>query len=97
MSSREFAAWIAYDRIQPIGDRRLDMLFAMLYSFVGWSGSGKWIDPRRLDPFPDEDASGRAPSHAEDLARKKAEVIRVTRMLGGTVRLTGDRRDDRES
>ena len=32
MSVREFQRWIAFDRISPIGDERIDLLFGILVS-----------------------------------------------------------------
>lgn len=34
MSSREFARWIAYDRINPIGQERMDAYVMLLYGII---------------------------------------------------------------
>lgn len=34
MSSHEFSEWIAFSRLEPIGARRFDVLFAMLAATV---------------------------------------------------------------
>lgn len=41
MSSREFAEWMAYDCVEPIGAARLDILTALLASVIANANGGK--------------------------------------------------------
>lgn len=87
MSSAEFAAWIAYDRIQPIGDRRLDLNFAHLCALIASALSGH---DRRIDEF-DRFGEGKFTNAADgiDVEEQKARARAITRMLGGKITEAG--------
>lgn len=84
MSSREFAAWIAFDTIQPIGNRRLDLLFAQLSALVKAAVTGRREAFGQFDIFGHSASSG---GHAprRSIEQQKAAAMRLTRTLGGKV------------
>lgn len=84
MSSREFAAWIAYDRIQPIGSRRDDLHFAYLMALVDSALSGKPVQIAKHDPFAETNAQA-ADVPAVSCEDSKRQVAALTRRLGGLV------------
>ena len=92
MSSDEFASWIAFDRMNPIGDRRIDTHFARLMALIASGLGGRPVKGGRFDVFSDRrfTVSVSAGRSVED---QKAAAVRVTRLLGGKV--TGHHGDDR--
>lgn len=85
MSSREFASWIAYDRIQPIGDRRLDLNFAQLRAQIAAALGGKRVTLAMFDPFDDSKLAAGEPGGGRSMEDQKADAIKLTRLLGGKV------------
>lgn len=47
---KEFAEWIAYDRIDPIGEQRADLRMAVLATVVARSGGSKTAKPSDFIP-----------------------------------------------
>lgn len=96
MSSPEFAAWLAFDTLYPIGNRRHDVLHAARSASISAMLGDKSTDFATHDLFSDrrfdediEDVDLEA-KQAEQLARSKATIMALTRSLGGTVVLHGD-------
>lgn len=90
MSSAEFAAWMAYDRISPLPDRRLDQLAAMLASVIAEVMTGKRHKIAIFDIFDPQRKGGlMRPRTIED---QKSEMKQLTRMMRGTVIRHGDNR-----
>lgn len=50
MTMREYAGWLAYDRISPIGGKRLDQLSAIVCSMIAASVGVKNPSPHRFMP-----------------------------------------------
>lgn len=48
VSSQELTQWMAYDRIEPIGDARMDIRFAILAAVVANTSRDPGVKP---DPF----------------------------------------------
>ena len=93
MSSREFAAWLAFDRIEPIGGARQDILTALLASVIANASGGKKDGgafgvadflPTWAQPEPD-------PEVALQAERQKQEQIAAA-MLGLVKASGGDRK-----
>lgn len=87
MSSREFASWLAFDRLQPVGDRRADLHFAHLSALVESAMSGKQVQVSKYDHFADTrlPRPGRRPKPGRSVDAQKRQAIKLTRLLGGTV------------
>lgn len=81
ISSAEFAEWIAYDRLEPIGDRRSDYQAAVIAYVTAQCHSSKRLDPAEfLKMF---EFGPNRPASADDIASKlKAFTI----AKGGTVK-----------
>ena len=85
MSSREFAEWVAYSRIEPFGERRADLRSAtvaqVMYNM--WRGSS---DPAKTaaDFMPDfERAKG---AQQQTVEQMQANLMRA---LGGLLKRKG--------
>ncbi len=85
MSSAEFADWIAWDELYPIGARRFDVQIAQLCAVIKSGFTGKRAGVAQFDLF--SDARFTAPKPGRPIADQKRHAIRITRMLGGTVTL----------
>lgn len=64
ITSAEFAEWIAYDRISPIGELRSDIRQAMLLTLLTNALSGEKASPARVEDFVLEDLLTSAPPAA---------------------------------
>lgn len=90
MSSREFSAWLAYDRLQPIGDRRLDLNFAHLCALVAGAISGRRTPIAEFDLFDEASFTMR---QGRSVEAQKAAARALTRMMGGKIIEGGARHD----
>lgn len=73
----ELRAWQAFDRVNPIGDYRLDLNFAMLSQKIAqWSGYCKELPSLKellvIDPFPLTDEQRDIENAKADAARSEA-------------------------
>ncbi len=69
ISSPEFAEWLAFNRLDPIGEERADAraaLIALAVTRAAWSGKGR--APRFEDFMPDYAARAAAASPTRDAA-----------------------------
>ena len=105
MSSAEYAAWMAFDRIHPIGARRHDLLTAQLCLVVAAALGAKHVDLTTFDLFGASRLNIEAPAGSieplkprRSLYMRKLDAIRATKALGGTVIKRGSQRgDDRQT
>lgn len=51
LSSKELAEWQAYERVEPFGERRMDIRFAMLAMTISNIWRGKNQPPFKLEQF----------------------------------------------
>ncbi len=90
MSAREYARWVAYARVEPIGDQRADLRMAILANAVARSMGGKTrpadfiVDYWRLQ---DETLAARA----ENIVAR----LRVYASAHNTARADHEHRDQR--
>ncbi|MGB6924820.1 phage tail assembly protein T [Psychrobacter sp.] len=73
----ELRAWQAFDRVNPIGDYRMDLNFAMLFQKIAqWSGYCKELPSLKellvIDPFPLTDEQRAIETAKADAARSQA-------------------------
>lgn len=83
MSAREFAEWMAFDSLEPIGQRREDLRMAVLAALIANQWRGKDTEPYKpadmlkLLPWWDEKreraAMNAAPAHKPDAAQPVAK------------------------
>ena len=83
MSSHEFASWLAYDQIRPIGGLALDAMLAQLTAWVVSGATGKRAAYARFDLFSESRFTG--PRPGRPIRAQQREAIRITRMLGGII------------
>lgn len=62
MSAREFASWIAFDQLSPIGGERLDCLFATFKALLANCHSKKRFRPQQFLPKWGREAKGSSPA-----------------------------------
>jgi len=75
ISSKEFAEWQAYhSHIEPIGDKRTDLLFAMLMHVVASCHSGKKSRFSVQDFIPEWMQKSQA-ENAQDVAERLSSVL----------------------
>lgn len=77
MSIDELREWQAFDRVNPIGDYRMDLNFAALaQQIAAWSGHCKEAPPLRdllvIDPFPLTNEQRAIEQAEQDKARSEA-------------------------
>lgn len=89
LTAREWAHWVAYDRLDPVGRERLDALagHAIAASLTPWGKEGE-PPPRPLDLIPDwgglralEGAERRKAEPAGDVADDWREYGETTRRM----------------
>lgn len=76
ISSRELSEWMAFDRIEPVGDRRLDVLAAMVMCLLANVNRNpkKRKKPYQVDEF--------LPPWAKDAPEQDgASMLRIVEML----------------
>ncbi len=87
MGSGEFAEWIAYNELDPIGEYRADLRMGIIAATIANTGFGRPDPPSKVTDFiPDflgsdaDEAEAEAAERAENM-RKRFEMIRL--MTGG--------------
>ncbi len=85
ISSREFAEWMAFDRVEPIGGRRGDYQTAMLAALLAniYRDPKAHRRPYAVQDFVPQWWQAARPTDWRQVLHKAALV---TRMLGGTVK-----------
>jgi hypothetical protein len=86
ISAHELAEWQAYEEISgPIGDERLDKLFAMLASIIANSNRAKRAKPYTAEQFiPKWDAGARPERKPEMNGEEMLRAVkRYNRTMGG--------------
>ncbi|RPI62110.1 MAG: DUF4035 domain-containing protein [Planctomycetaceae bacterium] len=97
MSSREFSEWVAYDNVEPFGDRRWDVRWADLLSFL-YNLAQSFVKPAQRKPLEpsefmpdfwkcDDDSTDNGDDSDETPARPWPDMLAVIEMwnaaLGG--------------
>jgi len=86
MSSREFAEWVAYDRINPIGPERADWRAALIAWMIACAFRGKGRPPAIKDFMPEWDVQPKTAKEIEllltDYAKKHNEAVKHKQKRG---------------
>lgn len=85
MSSREFAEWVAYNRLEPIGLDRFDFLAAMITWMTYNASRGKDSPVATISDFMPNWAGTAVRDEAKDLQDRVAATMA---MLGAPISMT---------
>lgn len=83
ISSRELSEWMAYDAVSPIGERRLDVLFAYLMAVTVNLHKGEGDEPAKVEDFlVDFWAEEREPGEAEPQSlEEQRQIIQAMKLI----------------